>query len=54
MTPCTDCRHATAHPLPAITHQVCAHPRAYRPHGVLPATAVVLARTGGRCWEARR
>lgn len=51
---CETCRHAAPHPLPVVQHRVCAHPRAYRPHGVLPATAVVLARTEGRCWEAKR
>lgn len=51
---CATCRHARPHPLAVVAHQVCAHPRAYRPHGVLPATAVVLARTEGRCWAAKR
>lgn len=47
------CRHATAHPIRVIEHLVCSHPRAYRPHGVLPAVSAVLARTDGRCWERR-
>jgi hypothetical protein len=39
---CQTCRHAKPHPIPAITHLVCEHPKAYRPHGHAEACVVKL------------